>query len=126
VSSSEVGDARPGWSRSGWRACCPWAGCTRQNTTKASEALKYVKTAYPKDSEAAKLVDSIQKHYAKVLIHCDMLDECCKTTDGIAKLGDCCADVQEESEAAKLETDKLMKLLKIDPLPVLKKDSAKK
>ena len=102
------------------------AKAVRQNTTKASDALKDVKAAHPKDAEAAKLVESIQKHYANVLTHCDMLDECCKNKDGTGKLADCCVDIHAELEAAKLETDKLMKHLKVEPLAVPKKVPAKK
>ena len=102
------------------------AKAVRQNTTKASEALKDVKAAHPKDAEAAKLVESIQKHYANVLTHCDMLDDCCKTKDATGKLADCCVDIHHELEAAQLETDKLMKHLKVEPLAVPKKVPAKK
>ncbi len=102
------------------------AKAVRQNTTKASEALKDVKAAHPKDAEAAKLVESIQKHYANVLTHCDMLDDCCKNKDATGKLADCCVDIHAELEAAQLETDKLMKHLKVEPLPAPKKAPAKK
>jgi len=102
------------------------AKAVRQNTTKASDALKDVKVAHPKDAEAAKLVDSIQKHYANVLTHCDMLDDCCKTKDATGKLAACCVDIHAELEAAQLETDKLMKHLKVEPLAVPKKVPAKK
>ena len=101
------------------------AKAVRQNTTKASEALKDVKAAHPKDAEAAKLVESIQKHYANVLTHCDMLDDCCKNKDATGKLADCCVDIHHELEAAQLETDKLMKHLKVEPLAVPKKAAAK-
>ncbi|MEK6259871.1 MAG: hypothetical protein AABP62_14725 [Planctomycetota bacterium] len=102
------------------------ATAVRKNTTKASEALKEVTTAFPKDTEAAKLVESIQKHYANVLTHCDMLDDCCKTKDATGKLADCCVDIHHELEAAQSETDKLMKHLKIEPLGAPKKAAAKK
>ena len=101
------------------------AKAVRQNTTKASDALKDVKAAHPKDAEAAKLVESIQKHYANVLTHCDMLDDCCKNKDATGKLADCCVDIHHELEAAQLETDKLMKHLKVEPLAVPKKVPAK-
>ena len=101
------------------------AKAVRQNTTKASDALKDVKAAHPKDAEAAKLVESIQKHYANVLTHCDMLDDCCKTKDATGKLAACCVDIHAELEAAQLETDKLMKHLKVEPLAVPKKAAAK-
>ncbi len=101
------------------------ATAIRQNTTKASDALKGVKVAHPKDAEAAKLVESIQKHYANVLTHCDMLDGCCKNKDATGKMADCCVDIHAELEAAKLETDKLMKHLKVEPLAVPKKTAAK-
>ena len=102
------------------------AKAVRQNTTKASDALKEVKVAHPKDAEAAKLVESIQKHYANVLTHCDMLDDCCKNKDASGKMADCCVDIHHELDAAKLETDKLMKHLKVEPLAVPKKVPAKK
>lgn len=102
------------------------AKAVRQNTTKASDALKEVKAAHPKDAEAAKLVESIQKHYANVLTHCDMLDESCKTKDATGKIPECCVDIHHELEAAQLETDKLMKHLKVEPLAVPKKVPAKK
>lgn len=102
------------------------AKAVRQNTTKASDALKDVKATHPKDAEAAKLVESIQKHYANVLTHCDMLDDCCKTKDATGKLAACCVDIHAELEAAQLETDKLMKHLKVEPLAVPKKAPEKK
>ena len=101
------------------------ANAVRQNTTKASEALKEVKVAHSKDAEAAKLVESIQKHYANVLTHCDMLDDCCKTKEGTDKIPECCVDIHHELDAAKLETDKLMKHLKVEPLAIPKKAVAK-
>lgn len=101
------------------------ATAVRQNATKATEALKDVKTAHPKDAEAAKLVESIQKHYANVLTHCDMLDDCCKSTEKTAKLASCCVDIYQELEAARVETEKLMKHLKVEPLAVPTKVPAK-
>ena len=44
---------------------------------------------------------------------------------GTANLGDGCADIHHELEAAQLETDKLMKHLKVEPLAVPKKAAAK-
>ena len=98
----------------------------KDNLTKSDEALKAVKAAHSNDPETVKLVDSILKHHANTVAHCNMLMECCKKGDGPGKIADCCVDMHDELKAAKKEMDMLKKHLKIEELPVPTKQALKK
>ena len=98
----------------------------KDNLTKSDEALKAVKAAHPKDADVAKHVDSILKHHANALTHCNMVAECCKKGDGPDKISACCVEMYDELDAAKKELDVLKKHLKIEDLPVPKKPVPKK
>ena len=102
------------------------AAAVKDNLAKSDEALKAVKEAHAKDPEVVKLVDSILKHHASTASHCNMVMACCKNGDGPGKIADCCADMHEDLEAAKKEMDALKKHLKIEELPVPKKQVSKK
>ena len=102
------------------------AATVKENLTKSDEGLKAVKAAHAKDAEVVKLVDSILKHHANAASHCDMVAECCKKGDGPGKIADCCVDIHDELEAAKKDMDKLTKHLKIEELPIPKKQATKK
>ena len=65
----------------------------------------------------AKSVDAMQKHHAKVLAMCGMLDEACMKADANGvKVCECCLTVAKELDAAGKEADKVRELLKIAPL----------
>ncbi|MFO1045831.1 MAG: hypothetical protein U0941_28955 [Planctomycetaceae bacterium] len=102
------------------------AATVKEDLAKSDEALKAVKAAHSKDPEAVKLVDSILKHHANAAAHCNMVQECCKKSEGPGKIADCCVDIHDELEAAKAEMAKLKKHLKIEELPIPKKQAAKK
>lgn len=98
----------------------------KDNLAKSDAELKALKAAHAKDPEAVKLVDSILKHHANALTHCDMLGECCKRGDGPDKISACCVEMHDELEAGKKDMDALKKHLKIEDLPVPKKPVPKK
>ncbi len=102
------------------------AATVKEDLAKSDEALKAVKAAHAKDPEAVKLVDSILKHHANAAAHCNMVQECCKKSEEPGKIADCCVDIHDELEAAKAEMAKLKKHLKIEELPIPKKQAAKK
>ena len=98
----------------------------KNNLELSGAALKELKTVHAKDAEAVKLIDSILKHQANALGHCDMLSDCCKKGDGPDKIAACCVDMHDELEVAKKDMDALKKHLKIEDLPVPKKPAPKK
>ena len=89
----------------------------------ADTALDKLKVEVAKNKEAVALIDSIKKHHAKAHEVCGMAEEICmKHHEGEdAALGDCCSDMWHEIDAAKADTAKLLKLLKIDKLEPPKK-----
>ena len=97
------------------------ATAVRKNMESSNKELESLKTATKADDEAQKLIASIQGHHAKVLKHCNRLDDCCKKDADAGMIGDCCADIDADMEAAKKDMDQLLKHLKIEALPVPKK-----
>ncbi len=99
----------------------------RQNTEAARKEFAKIKTQHADDNTVQSLVDSIEKHHAKVLAMCDMLDEECKKGDpaGI-KVCECCVTMAKELDAADTDAEKLREALKLEPLlEPLKEDAAK-
>jgi hypothetical protein len=93
----------------------------------ADKALNTLKAEYSKNKEAVDLIESIKKHHAKAHEHCGMAEEACmKDPPEKGEVGNCCADMYHELEAAKAETAKLLKSLKIDKLEPPKKPAPKK
>ena len=92
----------------------------------SSAALDKLKAENANNKEAVALIESIKKHHAKAHEHCGMAEEACAKhhVGEDAVLGDCCSDMYHEIDAAKADTQKLLKLLKIDKLEVPKKGAA--
>ena len=93
----------------------------------ADKALNTLKAEVSKNKEAVDLIESIKKHHAKAHEHCGMAEEfCLKEPLEKDEVGNCCADMYHELEAAKAETDKLLKMLKISKPEPPKKPAPKK
>jgi hypothetical protein len=104
-----------------------YTGAIRQNVQSANKALDKVQAAHAKDEAVKKSVETIKKMHEKVLVSCDTIDSEAKK-DGEAKsvtICDCCVDITGDLDKAGAETDKLLKHLKIDKLPEMKKSSDK-
>ncbi len=97
------------------------ATAVQTNIEKSNKSLAALKAAHKDDAAAQKLIASIEEHHAKVLKNCGHLHDCCKNDAGVEMIGDCCADIDADIEAAKADLTKLLKHLKIDALPAPKK-----
>jgi hypothetical protein len=94
------------------------AGEIRKNLSESDKLLAKIKTAHAKEPEVVKLIDSIEKHHAKAHEVCGMLEEeCTKEHGDHVVCAQCCSDMWHELDAAKADTDKLFKMLKIEELP---------
>jgi hypothetical protein len=103
------------------------AGEIRKDLKASDAALAKLKAAHAKEPEVVKVIDSIEKHHAKAHEVCGMLeDECIKEHSDHNVCSQCCADMWHELDAAKGDTDKLFKMLKIDSLEPPKKVEATK
>lgn len=95
--------------------------------TAADKALAKLKTEHAKEPEVVKLITSIEKHHAKAHEVCGMAAEhCLKEHGDHVVIGDCCSEMWHEVDAARTETAKLLKLLKIETLTPPKKVTTKK
>lgn len=104
-----------------------FVGSIKQNVESANKALDQVQAAHSKDEAVKKSVEKIKKLHEQVLAHCEMMDgELKKEGVSSAVLCDCCVDVEKTLDEASAETDKVLKHLKIDKLPTLKKSTEKK
>jgi hypothetical protein len=99
----------------------------RADLKKSEAALAKLQAEFSKNKEAIELIDSIKKHHAKATEVCGMADEACAKDEADAVVvGDCCSEMYHELEAAKAETQKLLKTLKIEKLEPPKKPVPKK
>jgi hypothetical protein len=99
----------------------------RKDLAAADKALAKLKAEFAKNKEAVDLIESIKKHHAKATEVCGMAEEACAKEDGDkVVVGDCCSEMYHELEAAKTETAKLLKSLKIDKLEPPKKPAPKR
>lgn len=99
----------------------------RRDLATANKALAALKAEYAKNKDAIDLIDSIRKHHAKAEEQCGMVEEACaKDEADSVVIGDCCSEMYHELEAASNETQKLLKMLKIDKLEPPKKVAPKK
>lgn len=91
------------------------AGQVRHNLEVSKKELAKLAPEVKGDAVAMKLIGEIQKHQAKALEACDMLDmECAKHHPEGVKLSGCCADMVEELKAADELHEKLLKHLKYE------------
>ena len=99
----------------------------RKDLAAANKALAKLQAEFSKNKEAVELIDSIKKHHARATEMCGMAEEACaKDETDTVVLGDCCSEMYHEMEAAKADTAKLLKSLKIDKLEPPKKPAPKK
>lgn len=99
----------------------------KKDLAEANTALAKLKAAHAKEPEVVKLIDGIEKHHAKAHEFCSMAEK--EIEAEAAKhetMADCCSNAWHELEAAKADTDKLFKMLKIKDLEPPKKAAAKK
>ena len=98
----------------------------RKDLKASQTALAKLQAEFSKNKEAIALIDSIKKHHAKVEENCGMAEEACMKQDqDEAMIGDCCSVMYHELEAAKADTQKLLKLLNIEKPEPPKKSAAK-
>lgn len=97
------------------------AAAVKKNIEMSSKDLESLKVTTKKDAEAQKLIASILEHHENALKHSKHLEECCANNAGELETAKCCADIDTELEAAKADMAKLLKHLKIEPLPAPKK-----
>ena len=99
----------------------------RKNLTEADKALATLKKDHAKEPEIVKQIALIEKHHAKAHEVCGMAEEhCLKEHGDLVAIADCCADMWHEIDHAQVETQKLLKMLKIEKLPIPKKATDKK
>ena len=102
-------------------------GGIRKDLTAADKALAALKTEHAKEPEVVKQIALIEKHHARAHEVCGMAEEQCEKEHGDhVVICDCCADMWHELDAAQVETKKLLKMLKIEKLPVPKKSTDSK
>ena len=98
----------------------------RKDLMASDKALGQLQAAHAREQEVAKLIESIEKHHAKAHEACDMLEEeCAKDDSDHARCATCCTDMWKEIDAARADSGKLLKLLKIGPSEPPNKPDAK-
>ena len=99
----------------------------KKDLTAADKALAKLKADHAKEPEVLKQIALIEKHQARAHEVCGMAEEqCAKEHGDHVVICECCADMWTELDAAQVETKKLLKMLKIEELPVPKKATEKK
>ena len=99
----------------------------KKDLTAADKALAKLKADHAKDPEVLKQIALIEKHQARAHEVCGMAEEqCAKEHGDHVVICECCADMWNELDAAQVETKKLLKMLKIEELPIPKKATDKK
>ena len=99
----------------------------KKDLTAADKALAKLKADHAKEPEVLKQIALIEKHQARAHEVCGMAEEQCEKAHGDhVVICECCADMWNELDAAQVETKKLLKMLKIEELPIPKKATEKK
>ena len=94
----------------------------RADLTAADKALAKLKAEHAKEPEVVKQIAIVEKHHARAHEVCGMAEEhCLKEHGDHVAIADCCRDMWTELDAAQAETQKLLKMLKIEKLPTPKK-----
>ena len=98
----------------------------RKDLTEADKALAKLKADHAKEPDIIKQIALIEKHHARAHEVCGMAEEqCLKEHGDHVAIADCCSDMWHEIDHAQVETQKLLKMLKIDKLPIPKKADKK-
>jgi hypothetical protein len=93
----------------------------RTNVEAAKKSFANLGEKVNKDPAAAKALAEVEKHQAKVLEMCSMLDaECAKAEGDATMICSCCTDIEKELKAAAAAEHELSKQLKIEPLAASK------
>lgn len=101
-------------------------GGIKKDLTAADKALAKLKADHAKEPDVLKQIALIEKHQAKAHEVCGMAEEqCAKEHGDHVVICDCCAEMWSELDSAKAETQKLLKMLKIDKLPTPQKADKK-
>lgn len=99
----------------------------KKDLTEADKALAKLKADHANEPDIVKQIALIEKHHAKAHEICGMAEEqCLKEHGDHVAIADCCTDMWHEIDHAQVETQKLLKMLKIDKLPIPKKATDKK
>ena len=98
----------------------------KKDLTAADKALAKLKADHAKEPDVVKQIALIEKHQARAHEVCGMAEEQCEKAHGDhVVICDCCAEMWSELDAAQADTQTLLKMLKIDKLPIPKKGAAK-
>ncbi len=101
-------------------------GGIKKDLTAADQALAKLKADHAKEPDVLKQIALIEKHQARAHEVCGMAEKLCAKEHGDhVEICDCCTDMWTELDAAQVETNKLLKMLKIEKLPIPKKAGAK-
>ena len=88
----------------------------------SDKALARIKAAHAKEGDVLKQIALIEDHHMKAHDSCNMAEMACrKEPEDQAAIGKCCSDMWHELEAAQIDTQKLLKMLKIEKLEPPKK-----
>lgn len=99
-------------------------GGIKKDLTASDKALAKLKAEHAKEPDVLKQIALIEKHQARAHEVCGMAEEqCAKEHGDHVAICDCCTDMWNELDAAQVETQKLLKMLKIEKLPVPKKST---
>jgi hypothetical protein len=98
----------------------------KKDLAASDAALAKIEAEHAKEPEVIKQIALIEKHHAKAHEVCGMAEEqCLKEHGDHVAIASCCSEMYHELDAAKAETTKLLKMLKIDKLEPPKKVEAK-
>ena len=102
------------------------AGEIKKNVELSAKELKDLQVAHAADDKVKEAITKIQQHHKNVLQHCQMIDEECQASKlDTIKICDCCVDIESELKAAISETEALLKHLKLDQVPAMRKSTEK-
>ncbi len=89
----------------------------QRDLTASDKALAKLKAEHAKEPEVVKQIAEIEKHHKKVHEVCSMASEhCAKDHGDQTAIGNCCSAMWTELTAAQKETEKLLKMLKLEKL----------
>lgn len=103
-----------------------YVGEIKKNLDLCNKELQNLQAANPNDARVKESVSKIEQRHAKVVDHCNVIAaESAKGKADTITICDCCVDIDSELKAAQPETDALLKHLKLDNVPVMKKSTEK-
>jgi hypothetical protein len=98
----------------------------KMNLDLSNKSLMNILAAHPNEPTVKASVASIQAHHARVIADCGMVHaECIKAKSDLVKISDGCVDISQQLQAAQNETAALLKVLKVERLPILQRSTAK-